>query len=91
MEELSWQHILRQTFFYVIAADAKAGKLSSYSLSLWNKGREKEEEDEMNRNGENVSPIQVFTLFWNRGDKLASAICEQADCDRISVKAGNSN
>lgn len=70
---------------------SKAGKLTSYLFFLWDKGREKEKEDEMSWNGENVSPIQVFTLFWNRGDKLASAICEQADCDRISVKAGNSN
>lgn len=53
--------------------------------------REREEGDEMNWDGENVSPLHFFTRFRNRGDKRASAICEQADCDRISVRAGNSN
>lgn len=35
--------------------------------------------------GENASPLQFFTLIWNTGDKRASAIWEQADCERISV------
>lgn len=34
---------------------------------------------------ENASPLQFFTLIWNTGDKRASAIWEQADCERISV------